>query len=74
MGSVVKLFNAGIIDHETALLMLHRGEVFDDSIDLDAILMATEEEERHNLEMEVERTEAMADIGEGTPVNAKENE
>lgn len=74
MGSVVQLFNAGIIDHETALLMLHRGEVFDDSIDIDEILMATEEEERHSLEMEVERTEAMADIGEGTPVNNKEDE
>ena len=74
MGSVVQLFNAGIIDHETALLMLHRGEVFDDSIDLDEILMATEEEERHSLEREVERTEAMADIGEGTPANDKEDE
>lgn len=67
IGGVVQLFNAGIIDQQTALEMLHKGEILDDAVDLDEILMMTEEAEAHSLEMQVKRTEAMAEVGEGTP-------
>lgn len=73
MGGVVQLFNAGIIDQTTALELLHRGEILDDATDIDEILQMTEEAEMHSLEMQVERTQAMAEIGEGTP-EAEEDE
>jgi hypothetical protein len=72
MGSVVQLFNAGIIDQETALEMLHRGEILDDATDIEEILSATEQAEVHDLEMQVERTQAMAEVGEGTPANEED--
>src|SRR6056300_1190145 len=61
MGGVVQLFNAGIIDQQTALEMLHRGEVLNDAVDLEEILSATEQAEAEDLERQVEQTKAMAE-------------
>lgn len=72
MGGVVQLFNAGIIDQQTALEMLHRGEVLDDAVDLEQIVAGTELEEQQDMERQVEQTAAMAEIGEGTPANNDE--
>lgn len=72
MGGIVQLFNSGIIDQETALQMLHRGEILDDAMEIEEILSRAENEELHDIEMQVERTSAMAEIGEGTPANDEE--
>lgn len=69
MGGVVQLFNAGIIDQQTVLELLHRGEVLDDAADIDEIVAATELEAQVSLERQVEQTERMAEIGEGTPAS-----
>ena len=67
VSGVVQLFSAGIIDQQTALEMLHKGEVLDDSVDVEEIMSQTENDELHDIELQVERTEAMAKVGEGTP-------
>ena len=61
------IFNSGLIDQRTALEILKRGEVLGDDIDMDEVMAGSEAEELRGIEMQVERTEAMADIGEGTP-------
>ena len=50
MGGVVQLFNAGIIDQQTALEMLHRGEVLDDATDIEEIMAASELEQQQSME------------------------
>ena len=70
--SVIALFTSGIIDQQTALQVLHRGEWLDDSVDIDEIMSQTEVNELHEIDMQVKRTEAMAEIGEGTPANDDE--
>ena len=67
LNSINTLFTSGLIDQETALKILHRGELFDDSVDIEEIIASTEANELRDIEMQVERTSAMAQIGEGTP-------
>jgi len=66
------MFTSGLIDQETALHLLYQGEVLDDSLDVEDILSRAENEELHDMEMQVQRTEAMAEIGEGTPASEDE--
>ena len=61
------MFNSGLVDQETALEILQHGEVLSDDVEIDEILSNSENEELADLEMQVKRTEAMAEIGEGTP-------
>ena len=56
-----------MVDQETALEILQHGEVLGDDVEIDEILSNSENEELADLEMQVKRTEAMAEIGEGTP-------
>ena len=74
MGGIVQLFNAGIIDQQTALELLHRGEVLNDAADIEEIMSRAESDELAGIEMQVKRTEAMAEIGEGTPPNEEDEQ
>ena len=65
--AVNSLFTSGLVDHETALTLLRQGELLSDDVDIDEILSRGEAEELRDIEMQVERTSAMAQIGEGTP-------
>lgn len=56
------LFNSGIIDQETALHMLKRGEMFDDSIDIQEIMSQTENEELRDMEAQVQRAEMLQEV------------
>ena len=49
--------------------MLQHGEVLPEEIEIDQVMSNAENEELADLEMQVKRTEAMAEIGEGTPAN-----
>ena len=70
--SVNNLFNSGLIDQETALQILKQGEFLPDDVEIDEIISQTENEELQDLDMQVKRTEAMAEIGEGTPAATEE--
>ena len=59
------MVNAGILDKETALKLLQRGEILDDGMDIEEIMSNTETEELDDLEKEVSRMEELSKIGEG---------
>ena len=72
IAQVVNMFNSGLVDQGTALTMLQHGEVLPEEIEVDEVMSNSENEELADLEMQVKRTEAMAEIGEGTPANAED--
>ena len=65
IAQITSMVNAGILDKETALKLLQRGEILDDGMDLDEIMSNTETEELDDLEKEVSRMEELSKIGEG---------
>ena len=65
MTQMTAMYNAGILDKETVLKMLQRGEILDDSVDLDEVLEMTEQQELDDLEKEVDRMTELSKIGEG---------
>ena len=67
--AINSLFTSGLVDQETALAMLQQGEFLPEETDPEEIVAATELAEQHDIEMQVERTAAMAEVGEGTPPN-----
>lgn len=69
MTSINTIYTSGLVDHRTALELLRRGEVLGDDYDIEEIMDLVEEDEAHALEVQVDTTQAMSDIGEGTPDN-----
>ena len=67
IAQVVNMFNSGLVDQATALEMLKHGEVLPEEVEVDQVMSNSENEELADLEMQVKRTEAMAEVGEGTP-------
>ena len=65
MAQLTSMFNAGILDKETVLKLLQRGEVLDDGMDIEEIMSNTEAQELDDLEKEVTRMEELSKIGEG---------
>lgn len=65
--AVNTLFSSGLVDHETALMLLRQGEILADDVDIEGILASAEADQVADLEMQVRRTEAMAQVGAGTP-------
>ena len=65
IAQITSMVNAGILDKETALKLLQRGEILDDGMDIDEIMSNTETEELDDLEKEVSRMEELSKIGEG---------
>ena len=66
MTQMTAMYNAGILDKETVLKMLQRGEILDDSIDLEEVMELTEQQELDDLAKEVDRMTELSKIGEGT--------
>ena len=66
------LFTSGLVDQETALELLQHGEWLPDDVEVEEVLANTELADQQSMERELEKTEKMAEIGEGTP--AKEEE
>ena len=66
------LFTSGLIDQETALQLLHQGEILKDDVDIEEILSRSEADELKSIEMQVERTSALSEVGEGTQPNDEE--
>jgi hypothetical protein len=62
MGAVNTMFQSGLIDHETALKVLERGEMFDDTIDLDEVLAAAEAQQLQSMEQDLAMAESQAQI------------
>ena len=64
---ITSMVNAGILDKETALKLLQRGEILDDGMDIDEIMSNTETEELDDLEeKEVSRMEELSKIGKSS--------
>ena len=66
ISAIQGLFTNGLISQEVALRLLQEGEVLDDDMDLEEILSETENDELKDIEMQVERTSALSEVGEGT--------
>jgi hypothetical protein len=56
------MFTSGLIDQETALTLLHQGEILNDDIDIPSILAASELEQQQSLESDLARMEGEAQI------------
>lgn len=67
IAQVINMFNSGLVDQETALEILAHGEVLPEDVDVDEIMSNAENDELKDIEMQVQRTSAMAEVGEGTP-------
>jgi hypothetical protein len=67
--SINTMFTSGLIDQETALNLLHRGEVLDDSVEIEEILSRAENEELHDMENQVKRAEMMQEVSPDEPMS-----
>ena len=63
------LFTSGLIDQETALNLLHQGEILNDDVNIEEILSRTENEELHGMENEVKRAEMMQEVTPDEPMS-----
>ena len=59
----ISLYNSNILDKETTLKLLRRGEVLQDDVNIDEILSQTENEELEAVEKEVDRMSSGRDWG-----------
>ena len=59
----ISLYNANILDKESVLRLLVRGEVLQDDADIDEIMSATENEELESVEKELDKMERVAEMG-----------
>jgi hypothetical protein len=56
------LFTSGLLDQQTALELLKRGEVFDDSMDVEEIMANAEAEQLKGMEQDLQRQEAQMEL------------
>ena len=56
------LFTSGLIDQETALQLLHEGEILKDDIDIPSILAASELEQQKSMESDLAIAEGQAKV------------
>ena len=56
------LFTSGLIDQETALQLLHQGEILNDEIDIPSIIAASELEQQQSMEQEMSKLEMQTEI------------
>jgi len=74
IAQLISLFNSNILDKETTLKLLRRGEILDDNVDIEEILSATEAEELDDVEKEVDRISKLSEVGEGNQPGEGEDE
>jgi len=56
------LFTSGLLDQETALGILKRGELFDDTVEIEEIMARAETEQLQSMEQEMEKLEMQTEI------------
>jgi hypothetical protein len=56
------LFTSGLLDQQTALELLKRGEVFDDSMDVEEIMANAEADQLKGMEQDLQRQEAQMEL------------
>ena len=56
------LFTSGLIDQETALNLLHQGEILKDDMDIEEILSRSETEQLQSMEQEMSKLEMQTEI------------
>jgi hypothetical protein len=64
--SINTIFQSGLIDQQTALELLKRGEILDDSIDVETVLAASELEQQQSMEQEMSKLEMQTEIAAKT--------
>ena len=62
MTAINTLYQGGLLDQETALRILERGELFDDSIVVEEILAASELEQQASMEQDLAVAESQAQV------------
>ena len=68
------LFTSGLIDQETALSLLHQGEILADDVDIEEILSRAEIEQEASMERDMARLEGEVKIAQATEPNPDESE
>jgi hypothetical protein len=62
MTAVNTLFTSGLLDQETALRILERGELFDDTVDVEEVMARAETEQLESMEQEMSKLEMQTEI------------
>jgi len=62
MTAVNTLFASGLLDQETALRILERGELFDDTVDVEEVMARAETEQLESMEQEMSKLEMQTEI------------
>ena len=62
LGAVNSLFTSGLLDQETALGILKRGELFDDTVEIEEIMARAETEQLESMEQEMSKLEMQTEI------------
>ena len=62
MTAVNTLFTSGLLDQETALRILERGELFDDTVEIEEIMARAETEQLESMEQEMSKLEMQTEI------------
>jgi hypothetical protein len=62
LGAVNTLFTSGLLDQETALRILQRGELFDDTVEIEEVMARAETEQLESMEQDMARMEGEAKI------------
>jgi hypothetical protein len=66
LGAVNSLFTSGLLDQETALGILKRGELFDDTVEIEEIMARAETEQLESMEQEMSKLEMQTEIAAKT--------
>jgi len=62
MTAINSLFNSGLLDQETALQLLKRGEILSDEMDPQEIMSRSENEQLAQMEQDIKKREALANV------------
>jgi len=62
ISSINTIFTSGLVDQETALKLLQKGEILPDDFDVEDIMAAAELEEQQKMEQELSKAEGNAEI------------
>jgi hypothetical protein len=62
MTAINTLFTSGLIDQETALKAIGRGEIFGDDFDPETVMANAELEQQKSMEQELTRQEAQMEL------------
>jgi hypothetical protein len=64
IGAINTIFTSGLIDQETALGLLKRGEILGDDVDVEEVLAASESEQLASMEQEMQKLDVETQIAQ----------